>query len=445
MDLVKRLAQGTEKLVDTLEPHVDSLIQLGWPISVWLSILFLSFSFVTSCITSYPLRAIVTCIAVNLLVAYCCYVGYSLVARHLHKRATAADDVDVFGVKRTRQAASVDEQRVSRTDVTPLRRVKREGWLTVRRAELDASFNPGSVPGVATSASSLHQQQDTSTTASDSASIHSTASSTTAASMLGGLTGWGTQAKGWMDGYTERQSSAKAKKKALTEQRVWAALSDTQLSLYEDMDKSVLLYLIKVPMYSISIESAEEAPLQAGSTAISSASSKSKMLDGELFVKKTVIALRLKPENGGPLPTAYASSTSLPAPAAGDISTSSPVSPGPAHLETPCLAFHRLPASSSSNSAPGGSGGGATDIPEHGGIQPFLLSVKVQPDKEDWYHDLVLSTKLRDEDKCARDDKLFRPEDMERFLDGLDETPELSQSRVLNAFIATMYFRNYRE
>ena len=295
------------------------------------------------------------------------------------------------------------------------RKVRREGWMGMRRIESDTAFEPSLLSSA--------------TTASDSASINSSSTST---SMLGGLSVYASQAREWVDTYTEKAAAEKAKKKAQQEQRLYFSLTEAQLAIFEDAEKLSMLYVVKMPMYTVSIESTEDTPSS------SSSATATKMLDAELFVKKTAIVLRLKPEY---VAAAATSSTTT---------ASSPSSPSP-HSEIPCFSFPRPAAPSSgvrtttANGTPVLPGLGKTDIPENGGSQPFIFYSKIQSDKEDWYHDLVAASKLGDEKACEKDSRLFKQDDMEGFLDQLDSTPDLIHARVLNAALSSLFFHNYRE
>ena len=150
------------------------------------------------------------------------------------------------------------------------------------------------------------------------------------------------------------------------------------------------------------------------------------LLEGELFTKTTCIELTVKQKY---LPTSASTSQD----------------------EIPCVAYHRPPGSSTgartvtANGTPNLPALSQTDLPEHGGYQPFHLSTKYQGDKEDWYHSLIAASRLQDEEACEKDSRLFRQEDMEGFIDQLDSTPELSSARVLNGLLGTLFFRNYRK
>lgn len=333
----------------------------------------------------------------TLLLVLLGYLYWDYLRPILTTKPVEDDTKDFLGVERTGQPVPDAEEPSRAGSAASMRITRREGWLYVRRAELDIML--------ATSQAASASAPD-----AETASIHST-SSTTSNSVLGGLANWSTSARGLIDGYNERSAiaaAAKRAKKAMEDRRVYAVLSDSTLALYEDAEKQNILYLIKVPLYTIGIESIDD---QGRST---------KMLDGELFVKKTIIALRLRPEQ---------SNTAAP----------SPTSPGP-HAEIPALAFHRVPKSSS-NSADTG----PTTVPEHAGPQPFMLSAKIQPDKEDWYHDLVYSCRAKGGKAIEKDQELFKSADMEHFLEGLDATPELANARVFNAALAALFFHNYRQ
>lgn len=80
-------------------------------------------------------------------------------------------------------------------------------------------------------------------------------------------------------------------------------------------------------------------------------------------------------------------------------------------------------------------------------IPPWYLFVRVNSDKEDWYHSLMLASRLGSPSAAgdvARDRSLFDPEDMARLVESIDQQPESIPMRWLNAILGRIFLAVYR-
>lgn len=78
---------------------------------------------------------------------------------------------------------------------------------------------------------------------------------------------------------------------------------------------------------------------------------------------------------------------------------------------------------------------------------PWFIFARVNSDKEDWYHSLVLASKLGKPDTSTtmeRDRSLFDPEDMAALIDGIDQQPDSIPMRWFNALIGRVFLAVYR-
>ena len=80
---------------------------------------------------------------------------------------------------------------------------------------------------------------------------------------------------------------------------------------------------------------------------------------------------------------------------------------------------------------------------------PWFLFVKVNSDKEDWYHSLVMASKLAggsatSNPVLAKDRSMFDPDDMARLIEGIDQQPDSIPVRWLNALLGRIFLSVYR-
>ncbi|BGP15380.1 hypothetical protein JCM10213_001428 [Rhodosporidiobolus nylandii] len=84
---------------------------------------------------------------------------------------------------------------------------------------------------------------------------------------------------------------------------------------------------------------------------------------------------------------------------------------------------------------------------ETGKQLPFYLFAKVNSDKEDWYHSLVLASRLNSPSTAstlAADRALFSPEDMARLVESIDASPDSIPMRWFNALLGRMFLAVHR-
>ncbi|GAA5906001.1 hypothetical protein JCM8208_006314 [Rhodotorula glutinis] len=138
-------------------------------------------------------------------------------------------------------------------------------------------------------------------------------------------------------------------------------------------------------------------------------------VDGELYVKRT--AIELKPRRTAD-PDAPPSSDKADEPA----SAASPVVGEPSTDEA------------------------AYDL-QTGKPLPWFIFAKVNSDKEDWFHSLILSSRLGYADSAtavARDRALFDPVDMARLMEQIDQQPDSIPMRWFNALLGRVFLSTYR-
>ncbi|GAA5925967.1 hypothetical protein JCM3775_005164 [Rhodotorula graminis] len=78
---------------------------------------------------------------------------------------------------------------------------------------------------------------------------------------------------------------------------------------------------------------------------------------------------------------------------------------------------------------------------------PWFIFAKVNSDKEDWFHSLVLSSRLGYPDSAtavARDRALFDPVDMARLMEQIDQQPDSIPMRWFNALLGRVFLSTYR-
>ncbi|GAA5930310.1 hypothetical protein JCM1841_004280 [Sporobolomyces salmonicolor] len=84
---------------------------------------------------------------------------------------------------------------------------------------------------------------------------------------------------------------------------------------------------------------------------------------------------------------------------------------------------------------------------ETGKPLPWFLFAQVNSDKEDWYHSLVLASRLGSPSSAAdiaKDRALFDPDDMARLVDGIDQQPDSIPMRWFNALLGRIFLAVYR-
>ncbi|GAA5825861.1 hypothetical protein JCM3770_003363 [Rhodotorula araucariae] len=77
----------------------------------------------------------------------------------------------------------------------------------------------------------------------------------------------------------------------------------------------------------------------------------------------------------------------------------------------------------------------------------WFIFAKVNSDKEDWYHSLVLSSRLGYPDAqaaIAQDRALFEPADMARLMEQIDQQPDSIPMRWFNALLGRVFLTAYR-
>ncbi|GAA5937187.1 Nvj2p [Sporobolomyces koalae] len=85
--------------------------------------------------------------------------------------------------------------------------------------------------------------------------------------------------------------------------------------------------------------------------------------------------------------------------------------------------------------------------PETGKPLPWFLFAKVNSDKEDWYHSLVLASRIGSPTcaaDTARDRSLFSPDDMSHLVDSIDSLPDSIPMRWFNALLGRVFLAVYR-
>lgn len=78
---------------------------------------------------------------------------------------------------------------------------------------------------------------------------------------------------------------------------------------------------------------------------------------------------------------------------------------------------------------------------------PWFLFARVNSDKEDWYHSLVMASKMGKVDSATtleKDRLLFDPDDMAALVDGIDQQPDSIPMRWFNALIGRIFLAVYR-
>ncbi|GAA5914550.1 hypothetical protein JCM6882_000416 [Rhodosporidiobolus microsporus] len=90
---------------------------------------------------------------------------------------------------------------------------------------------------------------------------------------------------------------------------------------------------------------------------------------------------------------------------------------------------------------------GAAYDPLTGKPLPWFLFAKVNSDKEDWYHSLIISSRLNSPTSAsslATDRALFSPEDMARLVESIDAQSDAIPMRWFNAFLGRVFLTAYR-
>ncbi|GJN89508.1 hypothetical protein Rhopal_002495-T1 [Rhodotorula paludigena] len=173
--------------------------------------------------------------------------------------------------------------------------------------------------------------------------------------------------------------------------RFFAVLKQSVLFLYEGEDQAECWAAIEVSAHDVVIYPEE-------------------YIDGELFVKRT--AIELKPRS-----TRDAASD--------DGDERPPESPALGQAKSDDLLYDT----------------------ETGKPLPWFIFAKVNSDKEDWYHSLILSSRLGSPTSAAdiaKDRALFDPEDMARLVESIDQQPDSIPMRWLNALLGRIFLSAYR-
>ncbi|GAA5994553.1 Nvj2p [Rhodotorula paludigena] len=173
--------------------------------------------------------------------------------------------------------------------------------------------------------------------------------------------------------------------------RFFAVLKQSVLFLYEGEDQAECWAAIEISAHDVVIYPEE-------------------YIDGELFVKRT--AIELKPRSSRIA-------------ASDDDNERPPESPALGQAKSEDLLYDT----------------------ETGKPLPWFIFAKVNSDKEDWYHSLILSSRLGSPTSAAdiaKDRALFEPEDMARLIESIDQQPDSIPMRWLNALLGRIFLSAYR-
>ncbi|GAA6060423.1 hypothetical protein JCM10212_002191 [Sporobolomyces blumeae] len=149
-------------------------------------------------------------------------------------------------------------------------------------------------------------------------------------------------------------------------------------------------------------------------------------VDGEFWVKRTAILLKPKQSDAKPEPQR---------------------SPSPSDQLDAGTAQNDKAKGESGKGVGQASHGTSTYDAETGQPLPWFLFAKVNSDKEDWYHSLVVASRIGTPTcaaETARDRALFSPDDMSHLVDSIDSLPDSIPMRWFNALLGRVFLSVYR-